>query len=139
MEQGLDRFITKQEEWFDTALAEIERGMKESHWMWFIFPQLKELGRSPTAQYYGINGIEEARRYMDDDYLRNNLLTISDALLRHEGKDIVSIMGDIDALKLRSCITLFSCVSEEKVFTDVLDTFYSGKKDNLTLELLGRI
>ena len=64
MTRGLERFITKQEEWFDTALTEIRRGMKESHWMWFIFPQLKELGRSQTAQYYGIDGLEEARRYM---------------------------------------------------------------------------
>ena len=139
MSQELERFITKQEEWFNTALTEIRRGLKESHWMWFIFPQLKELGRSQTAQYYGIDGIEGARRYMDNAYLRDNLLTISNALLEHEGRDITCIMGDIDALKLRSCMTLFSCVSEEKVFTDVLDTFYSGKKDNLTLELLGRI
>ena len=139
MEQELDRFITKQEEWFDTALSEIRRGLKESHWMWFIFPQLKELGRSPAAQYYGINGIEEARRYMENTYLRDNLLTISNALLEHEGKDIAYIMGDIDALKLRSCMTLFSYVSDERVFTDVLDAFYSGKRDSLTLELLGRI
>ena len=138
MSQGLERFITKQEEWFSTALAEIKSGMKVSHWMWFIVPQLKELGRSPTAQYYGIDGIEEARRYMENDYLRNNLLTISNALLQHEGKDITYIMGDVDALKLRSCMTLFSCVSEERVFTDVLDTFYSGKRDDLTLELLGK-
>ena len=135
----MDRFITKQEEWFDTALSEIRRGLKESHWMWFIFPQLKELGRSPAAQYYGINGIEEARRYMENTYLRDNLLTISNALLEHEGKDIAYIMGDIDALKLRSCMTLFSYVSDERVFTDVLDAFYSGKRDSLTLELLGRI
>ena len=139
MSQGLERFITKQEEWFDTALTEIRKGMKESHWMWFIFPQLKELGRSQTAQYYGIDGIEEARRYMENAYLRDNLLTISDALLEHEGKDIAYIMGDIDALKLRSCMTLFSCVSDERVFADVLDAFYSGKRDNLTLKLLGRI
>ena len=139
MTQGLERFITKQEGWFDTALTEIRRGMKVSHWMWFIFPQLKELGRSQTAQYYGIDGIEEARRYMENAYLRDNLLTISNALLEHRGKDITYIMGDIDALKLRSCMTLFSCVSDERVFTDVLDTFYSGKKDSLTLELLGRI
>ena len=106
MTQGLERFIIKQEEWFDTALTEIKRGMKESHWMWFIFPQLKELGRSQTAQYYGIDGIEEARRYMGNAYLRDNLLTISNALLEHEGKDIAYIMGEIDALKLRSCMTL---------------------------------
>ena len=138
MSQELERFITKQEEWFDTALAEIGRGMKVSHWMWFIFPQLKELGRSQTAQYYGIDGIEEARRYMDNTYLRDNLLTISNVLLEHEGKDIAYIMGDIDALKLRSCMTLFSCVSEERVFTDVLDAFYSGRRDGLTLKLLGK-
>ena len=107
--------------------------------MWFIFPQLKELGRSQTAQYYGIDGIEEARRYMDNAYLRDNLLTISNALLEHREKDIVYIMGAIDALKLRSCMTLFSCVSEERVFTDVLDAFYSGKRDAPTLKLLGRI
>ena len=138
MSQGLERFITKQEEWFDTALTEIRKGMKESHWMWFIFPQLKELGRSQTAQYYGIDGIEEAKRYMENEYLRNNLLIISNALLEHEGKDIAYIMGDVDALKLRSCMTLFSCVSDERVFTDVLDAFYSGKRDDLTLKLLGK-
>ena len=139
MNHDISRFEKMYENYFAEAKAELTAGRKTSHWMWFIFPQLKELGRSPTAQYYGIDGIEEARRYMENDYLRNNLLTISNALLKHEGKDIAYIMGDIDALKLRSCMTLFSCVSDERVFADVLDAFYSGKRDNLTLKLLGRI
>ena len=106
--------------------------------MWFIFPQLKELGVSPTAKYYGIEGIEEAGSYMANDYLRNNLLEISSALLRHGGKEIEKIMGDVDALKLRSCMTLFSRVSGERVFQDVLDAFYGGKADPATLRILDR-
>ena len=134
---SLDRFVNAQKRDFPTALEEIEDGMKVSHWMWYIFPQLRGLGLSFNSDFYGIDGMDEARRYLDDVYLRENLLTITKALLKHVGKDIEDIMGRIDAVKLRSCMTLFHHVSDERVFTDVLEAFYDGREDPETLRLLG--
>lgn len=133
---GIERFIIKQKEYYRTALNEINNGKKITHWMWFIFPQLKELGRSTTAKYYGIKNGEEAKAYLIDDYLRNNLFNITHALLKHTNKNIKDIMGEVDSLKLRSCMTLFEYVSKENVFREVLDAFYDGKPDELTLRIL---
>ena len=133
---GIERFIIKQKEYYRTALNEINNGKKITHWMWFIFPQLKELGRSTTAKYYGIKNEEEAKAYLIDDYLRNNLFNITHALLKHANKNIKDIMGEVDSLKLRSCMTLFEYVSKENVFREVLNAFYDGKPDEVTLRIL---
>ena len=124
---SLNRFIDAQNYMYETALTEIKNGMKISHWIWFVFPQLRGLGRSDMAYKYGINGIEEAKEYLAHPVLSARLTEISEALLVHKNKDIEYIMGGIDAMKLRSSMTLFALVSEENsVFHQVLDCFYNG-------------
>ncbi len=137
MAYDLERFKKAQAEDYNTALEEIKRGRKESHWIWYIFPQLKELGFSSTAKYYGIDGLGEAKAYMADAELRRNLLEITDALFRQPETDIHRVMGYPDDLKLRSCMTLFEAAApDQAVFGEVLDKFYGGKRDNATLNLL---
>lgn len=137
MKYNLDRFKEAQRNDYETALEEIRNGMKLSHWIWYIFPQLKELGYSPTARYYGIDGRGEAEAYLEDDVLRGRLIEISKALLSLDSSDPMLVMGYPDNLKLRSCMTLFDYVDPEiDVFGRVLEKFYSGEKDDRTIELL---
>ena len=104
--------------------------------MWYIFPQLKELGSSSTSKFYGLDGIEEVKEYMENDYLKNNMLEICNELLKQDG-NIRYIMGYPDYLKLNSCMTLFEYVfPKEKVFSKVIDKFYKGKRDKMTLDIL---
>ena len=133
----INRFIEAQERDYELALSEIKSGYKVSHWMWYIFPQLKGLGESYTSEYYGINGIEEAKVYINNDYLRNNLLEISHAVLVLDD-DIANIFGYPDCLKLKSCMTLFNEVLDDPVFIDILNKFYNGEKDNATLQKIKR-
>ena len=133
---SLNRFLEAQEPMYATALKEIKNGEKESHWIWYIFPQLRGLGYSPNAYTYGINGLEEAKAYLEHPVLSARLIEISTALLSHKGESIEDIMGDIDALKLRSSMTLFALISEDNsVFHQVLDCFYDGNMDELTRKL----
>ena len=137
MAYDLDRFKKAQAEDYETALEEIKRGRKESHWIWYIFPQLKELGFSSTAKYYGIDGIDEAKAYMADAELRQNLLEITNALLCQPETDIHRVMGYPDNLKLRSSMTLFEAAApDQSVFGEVLDRFYGGERDDATLKRL---
>ena len=134
---SLDRFLEAQERMYETALKEIKNGEKESHWMWYIFPQLRGLGKSRMAYAYGINGLEEAKAYLAPPVLSARLIEISEALLEHKGKDIEDILGDIDAMKLRSSMTLFALISEGgSIYHNVLDCFYNGKTDSYTIELI---
>ena len=133
---NLDRFIKAQENDYETALNEIENGHKQSHWIWYIFPQLQGLGFSSMSQYYGIKDEEEAIDYMNHPVLRERLLKISQALLSLDCSDPVRVMGYPDNLKLQSSMTLFSIVSKEPVFQKVLDKFYDGQEDQSTLEKL---
>ena len=104
--------------------------------MWYIFPQLKDLGRSSTSEFYGIENIDEVKEYMENDYLKNNMLEICNELLKQD-EDVRYIMGYPDYLKLNSCMTLFEyAFPEEKIFSKVIDKFYNGKRDNLTLDIL---
>ena len=136
---SLNRFIIAQEYMYVNALEEIKKGEKESHWIWYIFPQLRGLGYSPKAYTYGIDGLEEAKAYLEHPVLSARLIEITEALLTHRGKDIEDIMGDIDALKLRSSMTLFALISEaDSVFHQVLEVFYDRKMDEMTLGLLGK-
>lgn len=133
---SLNRFLKAQESTYGTALKEMKDSKKESHWIWYIFPQLRGLGYSSNAYTYGINGLEEAKAYLEHPVLSARLIEITEALLTHRGKDIEDIMGDIDALKLRSSMTLFALLSENNsVFHQVLVCFYDGKMDELTLKL----
>ena len=132
----LQRFIEAQEKSYPIALEEIKKGRKTSHWIWYIFPQLKELGHSETAVFYGINGWKEAAAYMENALLKNRLIEISQSLLAVEGKNIKTILGFPDYLKVKSCMTLFALVApEEAVFKDVIEKYYSGRMDEKTLQL----
>ena len=137
MDNELMRFTKAHQEYYEQALTEIRNGRKSTHWMWFIFPQLKELGHSPNALYYGIKDLNEAKDFLNDKYLGGNLLEISAALLALESNDINYIMGSPDDMKLRSCMTLFSAAApQEKVFTEVLEKYFGGKADNITQNIL---
>ena len=135
---SLDRFLVAQASMYQTALQEIQRGEKDSHWIWYIFPQLRGLGYSTQAFIYGIRGREEAKAYLRHPVLSARLVEITEALLTHKGKNIMEIMGShIDGVKLRSSMTLFALISEEgSVFHQVLDCFYHGKMDGKTVERL---
>ena len=133
----ISRFTDAQRRSFSTALAEIKRGRKMSHWMWYIFPQVAGLGFSSTAQYYSISGLEEAREYLSDDYLKSNLLEISFALLQLPGSDAEAVLLLPYCLKLRSCMTLFKYAApDEPIFQQVLDKYYDGKDDWKTVDIL---
>lgn len=131
---GLQRFIEAQNDSYDQALKEIRNGRKLTHWIWYIFPQMKGLGFSYNSEYYGITSLQEARDYLENELLRKRLFEITESLLMHKGKDIESIMGDIDALKLKSSMTLFDAVQPGSIFGEVLDEFYGGERCRRTLE-----
>ena len=131
---GLQRFIEAQNDSYDQALKEIRNGRKLTHWIWYIFPQIKGLGFSYNSEYYGITSLQEAKDYLENELLRKRLFKITESLLMHKGKDIESIMGDIDALKLKSSMTLFDAVQPGSIFGEVLDEFYGGERCRRTLE-----
>jgi len=133
---GLERFLEAQERSYKTALSEIQYGQKMSHWMWYIFPQLKELGYSSTAKYYGIVDRKEAEEYLAHPVLGARLREISGELLKLESCDAGYVMGYPDDLKLKSSMTLFLEVSGEAVFQQVLDKFFQGEADSKTVDLL---
>lgn len=136
-EFDLERFIKAQERDYETALEEIRRGRKRSHWIWYIFPQITGLGFSSMSQYYGIASIKEAKAYMENACLRDRLLEISEALLALESNDPGNVMGYPDDLKLCSSMTLFAeAAPEEKIFQAVLDKYFDGRKDQRTLQIL---
>ena len=121
---------------YEQALAEIRAGRKRSHWIWFVFPQARGLGRSPMAQRYGIGSREELDEYVNHPLLRARLLEISHALLALPGSDPVAVLGDIDALKVRSSMTLYELTGVDPVFGAVLDKYYGGSRDELTLRIV---
>ena len=134
---NLQRFVDAQEGVIDTALAEIRAGSKQSHWMWFVFPQLAELGRSHTAKYFGLASIDEARAYLDDSTLGSRLRQSVEALLPWAGERTAErIFGPIDMMKLKSCLTLFDVVEPNFLFEQGLVNFFAGARDELTLALL---
>ena len=136
----LERFVLAQDDHatYDRALTELRAGRKTSHWMWFVFPQVAGLGQSPTARYYELAGLAEARAYLDHDVLGPRLLECCRALLGLQGTSAEQVLGSVDAMKLRSSMTLFARADpDESVFTDVLDRFFDGAPDERTIQLLG--
>ena len=134
----LGRFVLAQQDDFEQALAEIRSGKKRTHWMWYIFPQIDGLAFSSTSKYYSIKSVEEARAYLDHPILGPRLLECAEAVLRVEGRTATDIFGSPDDLKLRSCATLFACVSPPgSVFDRLLAKYYRGERDGQTLRLLG--
>ena len=137
MNYDLSRFLKAQESDYETALAEIRSGRKRSHWIWYIFPQLKGLGFSTLSYHYGIDDIDEAKAYMKDPVLSARLIEISRALLTLDSSDPGRVMGFPDDLKLCSSMTLFHAAApEEPVFSQVLEKFFGGRQDAKTLQIL---
>ena len=137
MNYDLSRFLKSQESDDETALAEIRSGRKRSHWIWYIFPQLKGLGFSTLSYHYGIDNIDEAKAYMKDPVLSARLIEISRALLTLDSSDPGRVMGFPDDLKLCSSMTLFHAAApEEPVFSQVLEKFFGGRQDAKTLQIL---
>ncbi|HET7475953.1 MAG TPA: DUF1810 domain-containing protein [Dermatophilaceae bacterium] len=133
----LQRFAEAQEGVYDVALAELRRGRKASHWMWYVFPQVAGLGHSATAQYYGVRDLAEARDYLADPVLGPRLVRCCEVLLGLPDADPIEVFGTIDAMKLRSSMTLFEKAGGGAVFGQVLDRFFGGQRDEATLQRLG--
>lgn len=134
----LDRFVEAQRESYAQALAELRAGAKRSHWMWFVFPQIAGLGRSETARFYAISDVSEAREYLAHPILGPRLEECTGAMLGWAGKrSVEAILGDVDALKFCSSMTLFEAVGGGESCARALDTFYAGHRDTRTLDLLG--
>ena len=139
-ETDINRFIEAQNvpyfSGYKQALEEIKNGKKTNHWIWYIFPQLRCLGRSSTAIYYGIADKSEAQRYLEDVVLGQRLREISAALLAHTNKTAEEILGVTDAIKVRSCMTMFDFLSPNDIFGEVLDSFYGGERCKITLRVM---
>lgn len=137
-ENGLERFLDAQREDYAIALSEIKRGRKQSHWMWYIFPQIDGLGFSSTAKFYAIKDKQEAEKYLAHPVLGKRLIEISNALIEIERKTANQIFGSPDDVKLKSSMTLFGAFDETNpVFQKVLNKYFDGAKDARTLKLLG--
>ena len=133
----LARFVEAQRGTYERALSEVKSGQKQTHWMWYIFPQLRGLGRSSTAQYYGITGADEATAYLVHDVLGPRLLAMCEAALSIEGRTAAEIFGNPDDLKLRSCATLFANLPDtNSCFRKIIDRYFEGNMDPETVELL---
>ena len=128
----LSRFIKAQDSshnGFADALKEIKAGKKRGHWMWYIFPQLRGLGFSRMSHYYGISGQSEAEAFLNHPILGSRLREITEALLDHRDRTANEILGTIDAIKLKSCMTLFDSISPDDIFAKALDSFFNGNRD----------
>jgi uncharacterized protein (DUF1810 family) len=135
----LARFIEAQEGIYGQALAELRHGRKQSHWMWFVFPQIAGLGTSPTARRYAIASADEARAFLAHPLLGARLRECTAAILVHRERGAEAIFGPVDAMKLRSSMTLFEAVADDPaLFAAALAAFHGGKRDSATLKLLGR-
>lgn len=133
--RDLQRFVEAQAGVYDTALAELKRGRKTSHWMWFVFPQIAGLGHSQTAQFYALASLDEARAYLAHPVLGPRLIACVEAVNAVEGRTAHQIFGSPDDLKFRSCLTLFAAVTPPRdVFTRALDRYFDGQPDAKTLE-----
>ncbi len=134
---SLERFVNAQEADYERALAELRAGRKRTHWIWYVLPQLRGLGRSQLAREYGICGRSEAERYFAHPLLGPKLVECVNAILAHSDRSAVEILGDTDAMKFRSCLTLFAAVAPfEPAFSNALAAFYQSKPDIETLRLL---
>lgn len=137
MQYDLSRYVMVHQQDYQRALAEIQNGRKISHWMWYIFPQLRGLGRSTISQRYAIQNLEEAKAFLAHPYLGSHLVEISNALLSLKTNNPREVFGHPDDMKLKSSMTLFAhATKENQVFLAVLEKYYGGKQDSKTLMLL---
>ena len=131
--------LKAQEKIYPIAMKEIQNGKKLSHWMWYIFPQLRGLGTSSMAHIYGLSGLEEARAYLEHPWLSGRLYELCVALLHHKDKSAYEIFGDVDEMKLKSSMTLFALTSEDyTIFDQVLEQFFDGEMDEVTVRLINK-
>jgi len=135
-ENNLERFLSAQERSYETALAEIKSGRKQSHWMWYIFPQIHGLGFSETSKFYAIKDLEEAKEFLAHPVLGQRLIRICNELLKLHDNNANKIFGTPDDLKLKSSMTLFSSLDANPVFDLVLEKFFNGAKDARTLAII---
>ena len=134
---SLDRFVQAQTLMYPVTLKEIQNGKKRSHWMWYMFPQLRGLGTSTMAHLYGISGLGEAKAYLAHPVLSERLYELCGELLRHKDKTALEIFGDIDEMKLKSSMTLFALTTEDyTIFDEVLGRFFGGEMDEATIQLV---
>ena len=136
--KNVSRFIEAQENTYSDALSEIRNGRKRTHWMWFIFPQIKGLGNTQMSVKYSINDINEAIFYINHPILGNRLKEITGELLKIKDKSALDIFGSPDDKKLKSCMTLFSIASQDSIFRQVLSQFFNSEKDGKTLDIIGK-
>ena len=135
--EKIKRFLTAQNQAYLKALEEIRAGKKVGHWIWYIFPQLKGLGKSEISEYYALEGINDATDYLNHPVLGRHLVEISNAVLSLTGRSAHEIFGSPDDMKFRSCMTLFAGIKDtDPVFKQVLDKYFDGQFDRLTLDLL---
>ena len=135
----LERFVLAQRVNYEDALREMRCGRKQTHWMWYIFPQLRGLGRSAMSMRYGLDGLEEARAYLAHPVLGPRLLECCEAVLKADSNDPWEVFGSPDDLKVRSCLTLFALADPSvPIFEQLLDKFYGGQKDLRTIQILNR-
>ena len=137
--KGLERFIEAQEKDYEIAYKEISKGKKQSHWIWYIYPQIQGLGMSFMDKEYSIKSIKEARDYTKNEKLYNNLIEMTELLLKIEHNNIKEVMWYPDDLKLRSCMTLFFAITGNEIFEKVIDKFYEGEKDLRTINILNKM
>lgn len=135
----LERFEEAQKRSYSIALQEIQSGRKQSHWMWFIFPQIKGLGYSEISKYYAIQSLDEAKDYLNHPILGTRLREIAEALIDLDTNDAHAVFGNPEDLKLRSSMTLFDYIESNSVFGKVLEKFYGGNRDLRTLEIINEI
>ena len=134
---ALERFVKAQTNTYEAAMNEIKQGKKRTHWMWFIFPQLRGLGVSSISRYYGLENFDEAKAYLAHPVLSGRLYEFCGELLKHKDKTALEIFGDIDEMKLKSSMTLFALTSEDyTIFDEVLENFFGGEMDELTVKLI---
>lgn len=136
---NIQRFIEAQDRpysGYQKALSEIQRGRKVGHWIWYVFPQVNGLGFSHMSEYYGISGLEEAQEYMANETLSSRLREITNALLAHKGQTADNILGYVDAMKVKSSMTLFDAVCPDDIFAQVLNQFYGSERCKRTIQML---
>ena len=135
---SLDRFLSVQQYVYEEALKEIKEGEKKSHWMWFIFPQIIGLGESDNAIYYSIVNVDEAIQYLSHEILGKRLREITNELLKLKTNNPEEIFGEIDTMKLKSSMTLFDYIEQNSIFDEVLNKYFNGQRDELTLNKIDK-
>lgn len=133
----LQIFVQAQENIYEQALAELKNGSKESHWMWFVFPQIAGLGNSATTRKYAVPNLADAKAYLSHDLLGSRLRECTEAVLAVEGRSAYEILGSPDDMKLKSCMTLFELADgPDSIFSDILEKYFEGQRDERSLTIL---